>query len=246
MLKYLSRMRRKKGFTLIELVVVIAIITVLIAVLMANAIGGNSDKQIAAAANAESFFSAAQLAMTKISLTERPIVEYIGTESNANLIEYKDGVQTTNNKYLFVEVKSTANGLVRTHIDENINKLMSDTNDDFMTPLDEFLNDLLSQYIGQGYDGYFYFVADNNFKVLCTHFSEYPFQECTQIGEGYRDKIAFSDGGKMKVTKPGAVDFAYVGTCSDSFIFGEPDTYAFCAPGPSDDGALRALYFGNM
>lgn len=52
MIQYLQRLKHKKGFTLVELAVVVGIIAVLTAIIMVNMLGGDTDKILAANSNA--------------------------------------------------------------------------------------------------------------------------------------------------------------------------------------------------
>ena len=71
MLKFLmSKRNKKRGFTLIELIVVIAILAVLAAILVPSMLGIlNNSKESVANANARSVYSAAQAAYVSLSST---------------------------------------------------------------------------------------------------------------------------------------------------------------------------------
>ena len=58
MIQYLQRLKHKKGFTLVELAVVVGIIAVLTAIIMVNMIGGDTEKILRANSNAQTFFTA--------------------------------------------------------------------------------------------------------------------------------------------------------------------------------------------
>ena len=109
MIQYLQRLKHKKGFTLVELAVVVGIIAVLTAIIMVNMLGGDTEKILAANSNAKVFFTASQLTLTRIELTERSIVDY--QSGDTAFIEYKNGANTLNGKYLFMEAKFSENGI---------------------------------------------------------------------------------------------------------------------------------------
>ena len=46
MIQYLQRLKHKKGFTLVELAVVVGIIVVLTAIIMVNMIGGDTESEL--------------------------------------------------------------------------------------------------------------------------------------------------------------------------------------------------------
>lgn len=67
MIKYLQGLKAKRGFTLIEMIVVIAIIAVLSAIILPN-ISGDSQKIRSANSAARDFYVALQMVMSKFSL----------------------------------------------------------------------------------------------------------------------------------------------------------------------------------
>ncbi len=237
MIQYLHRLKNKKGFTMVELVVVIGIMAVLSAIFIANLIGGNTDKILAANANANVFFTAAQLTMTNAQLTERTLVDYAGTDTK--FIEYKDGANTLGGKYFFMEARFKGNGIVGLHAENTINRLMAKPEPDStnMTALESYLATNINEYISETADGYFYAMCDENFKVLFTHFCESRLPEYTTQGlSDYREELMIGTGIKL------ADSASVLGTCADKYIIpdtgelGTPDTgdYAFGIPVSTD------------
>ncbi len=226
MIKYLHRMKGKKGFTIVELVVVIGIIAVLMTVMAASLLGGNTEKVLAANANAEVFFPACQLAFTRAQLTERELVTY--GSSDLKYIEYKDGAnKIMDGKYLFLEAKFQQSGIVGLHIDVTLNGLMSksDTTGSDMTTLESYFAKNIDEYLAESYDGYFYALIDNNFKVLFTHYCDGRLPTYTMGGNlsDYRDDLMISDG---KVVGNGLI----LGSCSDTYTVPEGGDYVFAVP----------------
>ncbi len=208
MIKYLQRLKNKKGFTLVELIVVIAIIAILAAMGVAAMIDRNASKYVTATANAQSFFVSMQLTSTKAGLAERSLVKYNLTDKK--FIEYKDGVNTTNGKYLFVEVHCSESGIEFLHLENYIDVLMNREESSPMTALENYLSESIEPSLSEAYDGYFYATVDPSFKVVATHFSDYRFPLCTAVGgTAYNSKIRLT-GEKM-----GNI---VVGTCSDTVM----------------------------
>ena len=163
MIQYLQRLKHKKGFTLVELAVVVGIIVVLTAIIMVNMLGGDTEKILAANSNAKVFFTASQLTLTRIELTERSIVDY--QSGDTAFIEYKNGANTLNGKYLFMEAKFSENGIVWLHVDNYLNKLMTRPESGTMDPVEKYISTNINEYVSESADGYFYALCDENFTV---------------------------------------------------------------------------------
>lgn len=233
MLQYLDRLKKQKGFTLIELVVVVAIIALLTAVIMAGSLSGTTERQLSANASAESFFTACQLAFTRAGLTERQLVDY-GTEQK--FIEYKSGKNTINSDaYLFLEMKSTQKGIQGLHISTHLDLLMSMSDpadaSTMNNPLEKYLMTNLAEYMSDSYDGYFYAQVDKDFKVIFTHFSEVrlPVYKSGQSRKDFIDSMQVTDG-KVTGTKDNPGSNGLLGVCSDAYHMADTGTRPFALP----------------
>lgn len=209
MIQYLQRLKRKKGFTLVELAVVVGIIVVLTAIIMVNMIGGDTEKILSANSNAQSFFTATQITLTRAHLTERELVTFASGE--IKYIEYKDGLNALNGKKLFIEAHFKENGIDWLHIDNYLNKLMARGESDTMTTLEKYLSASITENVAESVDGYFYAMCDENFTVTYAHYCkdrlpQYAGEELAL----FRDKYMFGVG--MKLPNMSNV----IGVCTDT------------------------------
>lgn len=210
MIQYLQRLKRKKGFTLVELAVVVGIIVVLTAIIMVNMIGGDTEKILSANSNAQSFFTASQITLTRAHLTERELVTFAPGETK--YIEYKDGLNTLNGKKLFIEAHFNENGIDWLHVDNYLNKLMARGESDTMTTLEKYLSASTAENVAESVDGYFYAMCDENFTVTYAHYCKDRLPQYTTGEElaPFRDKYMFGVG--MKLPNMSNV----IGVCTDT------------------------------
>lgn len=241
MIKYLQRLKGRKGFTLVELVVVIGIAAVLMTVILVGSLNGNTEEIMSANASAESFFTASQLTLTRAQLTERSIVDYETTDTK--FIEYKNGANTLNDKYLFIEAKfDPKSGIVGVHIANTLDKLMDSTRAaDFsdMNNLEKYISTNLGEYMADSFDGYFYCMADQNFKVLFTHFCGQRFPEYTGDDVAFRNAFEVATGTKLNGYR------SVLGSCSDVYTIPEAGKFAFNFPIMNDAEGLYKYYMTN-
>lgn len=236
MIKYLQRMKGKKGFTIVELIVVMGIIAVLVSIVMVNMIGGNTDKQLAANSNARAFLTASQLTFTRAQLTERSVVTYADTDTQ--YVKYDKGVNKITGRdgrtdnFLFVEVKSEQRGIVGLHISDTFDQLMNmaDPASTNMTTLEKYIQSNIANYLADSYEGYFYALVDNDFKVRYAHFCEsrLPVRSAYSSSSDFRDALVIDPSGRLVGNE------AILGTCSDDYIMPATGYVVFSMPAATE------------
>ena len=87
MIRYLQRLKAKKGFTIIELIVVIAIMGVMMAVILPSFMG-QRERINAACSAASDFYSAIQTTMTKFSTYDGALSPAFTNTPNLGVIRY--------------------------------------------------------------------------------------------------------------------------------------------------------------
>ena len=233
MVKYLSALKRKKGFTVVELVVVIAIIAVLVGIIAASFTDRDSNKIIEADSNAATFMTAAQLAFTKAQFTERSLVSYQSTDTK--YIEYKDGANAmATDKYLFMELYATEQGLQYVHIDYTLTGLAAMDKTKTMTKLEKYFLDRLETGMAEVYNGYFYAQVDSKFRVVCTHFCQNRLPTPVS-GDDYRDAITLDGNGKL--------NNSFIGTAMDATFMGSVGNVLFNAPDSATNATEYVKFF---
>lgn len=230
MIKNLHRLKNRKGFTLIELIVVLAIIAVLTVVGVVSSLGGNTQKVQAANSNAKAFLSAAQLTLTRIQLTERSVVTYGATDTK--FIEYVTASgNSTGGKNIFIEAKFDQKGIQGIHLDNYFNRVMQrDDSYSDMTALETYIMRNMGEYLYDSYEGYFYCMMDQNFRVTFAHFSEHrlpTYAVGSPLADFHAD-LMITDGTKVKGTN------VEVGSCSDEYITPVTGQFLFNMPAPTD------------
>lgn len=250
MIQYLNRLKGKKGFTMVELIVVVGIIAVLITVIGVGSLSGSTERELAAQAGAEAFFPACQLTFTRAQLTERSVVTY--EADKVPVIYYKDGKNSLMDSessaaapspatYLFVEAKSTEKGFEWLHVSTYLDTLMSKAEDSGMTALESYLFKNVKEYMADSYDGYFYAMVDSGFKVLITHFTEsrLPMYTAGEATSEFVDDMLVVDG-KVKGSH------TIIGACADQDVYNMADStkYVFSIPKASDN-VNRVKYYKN-
>ncbi|MGN0687521.1 MAG: type II secretion system protein [Oscillospiraceae bacterium] len=242
MVKYLSALKNKRGFTVVELVVVIAIIAVLAGLMAAGMSDRESNKIIEANQNSAAFMTAVQYAFTDAEFTERQLVDYAPTDKK--YIEYTDGkniilgdtTADSDYKYLFIEVKVRETGIQYLHIGENLPELMSMDETKTMTKLENYFMKTVGVALAEAYEGYFYAQVDSGFRVVTTHFSEsrMPIYSASMSKDDYHDSLIYESSSK--------INKRIVGYCSDVTELSKAGNFAFNAPEPTAAGGTK--YFG--
>lgn len=87
MIRFLQRQRAKRGFTIIELIVVIAIIAILMAVILPN-ITGERERINAANSAARDFYAAIQTTMSKYSTYDGQLSPAYSANNNLGVVRY--------------------------------------------------------------------------------------------------------------------------------------------------------------
>lgn len=251
MIRYLHRLRGKKGFTMAELIIVIAIMGVLMAMILPMFSSDDAEKQ-AAETYASDFYASLQYNMTRYQLTEyhlTPQLQELG-------LQYEDGDSVQpyiyfnktlgrnvfTMEYLYIEV-SYNKGIEYVKIAPNLMALVSDTTTTTSDhPFEKLLENDLEDVMNAADKGHYYAVV------------RYDYEDPTPSSPNSGDEVGFGD---LKVMTAHYCQEALPSTAAGNYKtenliftdFSELKCGIICGTCSSDDGnpdPATTTYVGTL
>ena len=205
MIRYLQRLKAKKGFTVIELIVVIAIIGVLTAVIVSNA-GTDREKKQSAYNAAQDFYSTVQYSFTIYMKYESDLSLAIKNEtasinSSDKIIKYHSKLNGNypQNKMTFIKMFIDKNQIKYVQTFTALKDMLSENTTVCRNKFDELLLNDFGTLMESNVDGYYYALvtfegagADPTqapVKVHSAYYSPNPFTEVNGATDGVDYRI---------------------------------------------------------
>ncbi len=210
MIKYLQKVKARKGFTLVEIIIVITIIAILAAITIP--MFNNTDARVRSAnIYANDFYTALQYTLTRYQTTDYYLSPKMKTETSLMTYDQSffgnrmaDGIS-----YYYIEAMSDQ-GLQYVHVNASYLTLMGRSSITAETELERLLTEDVAEITNQSNDGYYYAVVGkdsyNNMKVLCVNYCEERLVLSGSTGD-YQKSIMLVDYG---ILENGII----AGTCS--------------------------------
>lgn len=245
MIKYLQNLRNKKGFTLVELIIVVAIIAVLAAMVIPMFNNDDAQRRVVNT-YASDFFTGLQFNFTRYQKTEADISPAIAAEIAADIAAGKTpfmkydptvGQNILGMPFIYIEAHYD-NELKYVHVNVNLEELLKDTTTTSNTALEQQIHNDMANLINKAGNGYYYAVVTmnanyNNLKVITTHFTDERLPEFTGDVANYKkDVLMFIDESEL-------ANGFYCGTCtgdntSGAYV-GNIGTYFFNVSDPGNN-----------
>ncbi len=185
MIKYLQTKKANKGFTMVELIIVITIIGVLAAITIP--LFSNDDARVQSAnIYANDFYTALQYTVTRYQTTDYHLSPKMQSQTGlmkydpvnyGNRLAFDSSTGANTISYLYLEVK-VDRGIQYVHASDSYQALIAaaETNNSATNELERLLEADLGEIINQANEGFYYAViyedSYHNLKVLCTNYVE--------------------------------------------------------------------------
>lgn len=220
MIRYLQRLKGKKGFTLVELIIVIAIIAILLAFTI-PAFNNDDAKRSAVDTYASDFYSGLQYNMTRYQKTEADISPAIKTEvATAQLtnspvyikFDSTAGQNVLGMPFIYIEAHYD-NGLKYVHVGRHMAELVGNSSTSSDTAFEKLLHNDMQDIVNGAGNGYYYAVVTmnntyNDLKVVTVHFTYDRIKDLTPANLEFVDFSELANG-------------YYCGTCTSDNTGGE-------------------------
>lgn len=176
MIRYFQNLKAKKGFTMVELIIVIAIIGVLIAI-VAPLFSTDDARKDAADIYASDCYSGLQYNFTRYQKTEAPITPLLALPAEQTYLKFNSDVGgNVLTSTIYIEIKYNQ-GIKYVHVNSDMFELTKLGEDASSTALEKLIENDMNDIVNGGSNGYYYAkvtmdTTNYNLKVMTVHFTE--------------------------------------------------------------------------
>ncbi len=184
-MKKIQQLKAKKGFTLVELIIVIAIIAVLLAISVPALL--TSDRPTAGKGYAKDFYFAAQTYMSRKHLSGEGTLsdDHIVSSAGDSIILYAEVLGGEKGR-----ITSATCGIAVPGSGQTALASITDTNQQsFLEGFMRLMNDRLTE---TSYDGTFYVVVDDHYRVSAAYWTDGAWSEIDS--QSFTDNCILSTG----------------------------------------------------
>lgn len=222
MIRYLQKLKAKKGFTLIELIIVMAIIAILIAMTL-PAFSNDDAKRMAVNTYASDFYSGLQYNLTRYQKTEAPVSPALAADTNSYLkYDASAGQNILTEKYLYIEA-CYDRGLKYVNVADRLAALTGVTPTVSDTAFEQQLQNDMEDVINRAEDGYYYALISmegnyNTIRAVTVHYTEERITDPTPAQLVFVDNSELENGLYCGTCTSDNKKGSYVGTIGTQFL----------------------------
>ncbi|MBE6889038.1 MAG: type II secretion system protein [Oscillospiraceae bacterium] len=176
MIRYFQNLKAKKGFTMVELIIVVAIIGVLIAI-VAPLFSSDQARRDAADIYASDCYSGLQYNFTRYQKTEAPITPQLSLPAEQTYLKFNSDVGgNVLTSTIYIEIKYDQ-GIKYVHVSDSLFELTKLGDGASSTAFEKLIENDMNEIINGGSEGYYYAKVTMdpkhyNLKVMTVHFIE--------------------------------------------------------------------------
>lgn len=222
MIRYLQNLKGRKGFTLVELIIVIAIIAILLALTLPM-FSNDDAKRSSVDTYATDFYAGLQYNLTRYQKTEAPVSPALAADTSSYLKYDADvGQNIFTEDYLYIELYYDR-GVKYVNVANRLAALTGVAPAASDTAFEQQLEKDMNEIINQATSGYYYALISmegtyNNLRAVTVHFTEERITDPTPSLLVFADYAELENGMLCGTCTSDNKKGAYVGEIGTQFL----------------------------